>query len=132
MGWRADLHITLTYIAATKSVETYVSTIYTTRPTTHFFAGAFAPGLDAALILVLLEETPGGKLLGAVAVVGFFSCGFGPPVAGFFAAPPTLLLTPVLGVAGFFAPAPPPVEVFRPCTAGLPAVGGPVGLLVGW
>lgn len=105
--------------------------MYKTTYITHFFAGAFAPGLDAALTLVLLEETPGGKLFGAVDDVGLFACGLGPPVAGFFAAPPTLLLTPVLGVAGFFAPAPTPVEGFRPCTAGLPAVGGPVVLFVG-
>ena len=89
-----------------------------------------AAGLEAALTFVLPPVFP-AVLFGAVDGVGFFACGFGPAVAGFFAAPPTLLLTPVPGTAGFFAPAPTPVDGFVPWIAGLPAVGSPVLLLVG-
>ena len=106
------------------------------RSVAHFF-----PGLEAALIFVLPFVTPEGKVLGAVDVVDLFAggfgtcafgaCVFGAAAAGFFAAPPTLLLTPVPVpvAADFFAP---PTSDFPPRIAGLPAVvvGGAV-LFVG-
>ena len=104
--------------------------LYTTY-SPYFFPGPFAAGLDAALILVLPFVTPDGRLLGAVDGVGFFAWGFGAAVAGFLTAPATVLFVPVLGIAGFFAPTPTPVEGFGPCIAGLPADGGPVVLFVG-